>query len=66
MAPGDPGVPGFPAGPDGPGRLQTSWEEWTVIWRSFLDILNVDWEKTTDSKQNIKHVWSMMITVEKL
>lgn len=64
MAPGDPGAPGFPGGPAGPGRLQTSWEEWMVMLRPLLGEEYVDWEKTTDSKQNITHIWSTMVTVE--
>lgn len=64
MAPGDPGAPGIPAGPAGPGRLQTSWEEWMVMLRPFLDDKLFDWEMATDSKQNITHIWSMKVAVE--
>lgn len=64
MVPGDPGAPGFPGGPAGPGRLQTSWEEWMVMLRSFLDDKFRDWETTTDSKQIITRVCSMTFTAE--
>lgn len=35
-----------------------------VMLRPLLGEEYVDWEKTTDSKQNITHIWSMMVTVE--
>lgn len=60
MVPGDPGGPGLPAGPSGPGRLQTSCEEWMVMLRPFLS----DWQETADSRQNITHIWSMLVTAE--
>lgn len=64
MVPGGPGDPGFPVGPAGPGTLHTSWEEWMVMLRPLLGKTYVDWEKTADSKQDITHIWSMMVTVE--
>lgn len=64
MAPSDPGDPGLPAGPAGPGKLQTSWEEWIVMLRPFLNEEYDDWEKTSDSKQDVTHIWNMMVTVE--
>lgn len=53
MDSGAPGVPWFPGRPAGPGRLQTSWEEWTVKLRAFFDVGFIDWEVTAGSKQII-------------
>lgn len=62
MGPGGPGAPGFPSGPGAPGRLQTSWEERTVMLRPLFDEEYVVWERTTES--NITNIWNMMTTVE--
>lgn len=64
IVPSDPGAPGFPGGPAGPGRLQTSWEEWTVKLWPLLDEELVDCDMTTDNAQIIAHTWNMMDTVK--
>lgn len=37
-----------------------------VKFRPFFGAVEVDWEKTADSKQKITHNWSMMVTTDKL